>query len=158
MPIAQDKSYWTDDRVAFVRERVNKGHSAGAIAWDLSRLDGRAITRNAVISKIHRSGMRMSTLPGVRKPRAKGATRPYVKRIKIAPPVAVVEVPRPARMEEVAASQRRSLLELTNCTCRWPYGDVGTREFFFCGAPADLAAGQPYCASHALQASRRGNE
>src|SRR5581483_11416960 len=41
---------------------------------------------------------------------------------------------------------RRSLLELTDATCRWPVGDPQHPEFFFCGAPP--RANSPYCAAH----------
>jgi len=42
--------------------------------------------------------------------------------------------------------QRRTLLELTEETCRWPIGDPGSAEFFFCGGPS--LASLPYCAYH----------
>lgn len=46
-----------------------------------------------------------------------------------------------------------SLLELANETCRFPIGEPGTRNFFFCGDPsADLEGGRPYCACHARRA------
>jgi len=47
----------------------------------------------------------------------------------------------------IPIGQRCSLLELSDCRCRWPIGDPGTADFFFCGGKpvADL----PYCAYHA---------
>jgi GcrA cell cycle regulator len=38
------------------------------------------------------------------------------------------------------------LLDAHNHHCRWPFGE-GV-EFRFCGAPADVAAGKPYCDHH----------
>ena len=38
------------------------------------------------------------------------------------------------------------LLELTERTCKWPYGDPSTKDFWFCGLPSK--AGQPYCEAH----------
>ena len=38
------------------------------------------------------------------------------------------------------------LLELTERTCKWPYGDPATKDFWFCGLPSK--AGQPYCEAH----------
>ena len=50
-------------------------------------------------------------------------------------------------------AQRKTLLELTNNTCRWPHGQPGTERFFFCGAlEADLEKGIPYCARHMRRA------
>jgi GcrA cell cycle regulator len=43
--------------------------------------------------------------------------------------------------------QRKQLVDLTKQSCRFPYGDVGQSDFFFCGATALKEA--PYCARHA---------
>jgi GcrA cell cycle regulator len=53
-----------------------------------------------------------------------------------------------------AAGRRgKTLLELTNATCRWPHGRPGAKNFFFCGAAgADLERGIPYCARHMQRA------
>jgi GcrA cell cycle regulator len=52
-----------------------------------------------------------------------------------------------------AATRGRTLLELTNNTCRWPPGRPGAEKFHFCGAPeADLERGIPYCALHMRRA------
>ncbi len=61
---------------------------------------------------------------------------------------AVAEVLR--RIEEVDAgrvSRRRlQLVDLTPTSCRWPVGEPGTPEFYFCGEDAPK---QPYCTYHA---------
>ena len=48
--------------------------------------------------------------------------------------------PEPELIENIIPlGQRRTILELTEDTCRWPIGDPGSTEFFFCGgkpAPA----------------------
>ena len=42
--------------------------------------------------------------------------------------------PEPELIENIIPiGQRRTLLELTDATCRWPIGDPSTTEFFFCG-------------------------
>jgi len=46
----------------------------------------------------------------------------------------------------IPIGQRRTILELTEQTCRWPIGDPGSSEFFFCGG--NTIAGLPYCAYH----------
>ncbi|MEM6439648.1 MAG: GcrA family cell cycle regulator [Pseudomonadota bacterium] len=56
------------------------------------------------------------------------------------------EVPEEARrnLEEVEKNALRlSLLQLTERTCKWPFGDPATDDFFFCGLP--VAPGKPYC-------------
>src|SRR5206468_2292985 len=46
----------------------------------------------------------------------------------------------------IPLGQRRNLLELNEETCRWPIGDPGNTDFFFCGGQS--IAGLPYCAYH----------
>jgi len=58
-------------------------------------------------------------------------------------------VPRTA--PDVPVEQRKTLLELTNETCRFPYNDPCEPGFYFCGDPsADLTGGRPYCRAHQL--------
>jgi GcrA cell cycle regulator len=41
-------------------------------------------------------------------------------------------------------------MELTDFSCRFPIGDVGSDGFHFCGAhEADVYRGRPYCRAHA---------
>ena len=57
--------------------------------------------------------------------------------------------PKPA----AAKSRRKTLFDLTNECCRWPYGELGGKRFFFCGeAGADVARGIPYCPRHMARA------
>ena len=46
----------------------------------------------------------------------------------------------------IPMGQRRTILELNEQTCRWPIGDPGSTEFFFCGG--NTISGLPYCAFH----------
>ena len=55
----------------------------------------------------------------------------------------------------IPLGQRRSLLELTEETCRWPIGDPGTADFFFCGGPTVTSL--PYCAYHSRVAYQPAN-
>jgi GcrA cell cycle regulator len=47
---------------------------------------------------------------------------------------------------EIPVEQRKTLLQLNEHTCRWPVGDPGGGEFYFCGGESmnDL----PYCTHH----------
>ena len=51
--------------------------------------------------------------------------------------------------------QRRTLLELTEETCRWPIGDPGQADFFFCGGQTITSL--PYCAYHSRVAYQPPN-
>ena len=46
----------------------------------------------------------------------------------------------------IPMGQRCTLLELSDNKCRWPIGDPGSVEFYFCGgSPVE---GAPYCTFH----------
>ena len=55
----------------------------------------------------------------------------------------------------IPIGQRRTILELTEETCRWPIGDPGNSDFFFCGGLA--VASLPYCAYHSRIAYQPAN-
>ncbi len=55
--------------------------------------------------------------------------------------------PEPELIENIIPlGQRCSLLELGEDKCRWPIGDPGAPEFFFCGGKP--IEGLPYCGYH----------
>ena len=142
---------WTDERVELLKKLWTDGLSASQIAGELG-----GITRNAVIGKVHRLGLSgrakspSSGTPRPRKPRSPShllrISRPSV-RGNTALAHAYEYEPEPEPIENIVPiGQRRTLLELTEDTCRWPIGDPGTSEFFFCGG--HTATGLPYCAYH----------
>jgi GcrA cell cycle regulator len=55
----------------------------------------------------------------------------------------------------IPIGQRRTILELTEETCRWPIGDPGSSDFFFCGGQS--LTGLPYCAYHSRVAYQPAN-
>lgn len=151
---------WTEERVALLtklwcQDRLSASQCA-------ERLGG-GVTRNAVLSKIHRHGIADrsgSRSQSVRKPRVK--TR--------SPPVA--SAPRPdsnaafrkllnadaasgrlaSQYEEIVIplNERKTIQTLAECNCRWPIGDPQHADFHFCGK--DKVAGLPYCEFHARRA------
>jgi len=122
---------WTDERVELLKKLWSDGLSASQIAGELG-----GITRNAVIGKVHRLG-----LSG----RAKSASTALAHAYEIEEEAA------PELIENVIPiGQRRTILELTEQTCRWPIGDPGSTDFFFCGG--NPVGGSPYCAYHARMA------
>jgi len=64
--------------------------------------------------------------------------------------------PEPELIENIIPlGQRRTLLELNEDTCRWPIGDPGSADFFFCGGQS--LTGLPYCAHHSRVAYQPAN-
>jgi GcrA cell cycle regulator len=149
----QSTESWTDERVTRLRKLWSDGLSAAQIAAELG-----GVSRNAVIGKVHRLG-----LNGRAKSPREAASRPRRPRthsVLIARQskrelalAAVFESARETGQEPapeatvIPFGQRRSLLELTESTCRWPIGDPADKDqFFFCGGPA--LGGFPYCRHH----------
>ncbi len=152
---------WTDERVELLKKLWADGLSASQIAGELG-----GITRNAVIGKVHRLGLSgrakspSSSAPRARKPRS------HMLRVGRASmrgnnalALAYEMEPEP-EIEQydniIPMGQRRTLLELTENTCRWPIGDPATAEFFFCGG--NPITGLPYCAHHSRIAYQPATE
>lgn len=155
---------WTSERIRHLTARWSQGASARQIAREL----GAGISRSAVLGKVHRLGI-STHAPYHRKwkeapaPRAAGPLSHlegvHGRRIPSWVAAAQPYVDDPAVDAAIPIGQRRSLIELTDTTCRWPVGDPATESLFFCGAPSIRDA--PYCAEHqqrayaSLEASRR---
>ena len=123
---------WTREATEQLAALWRTGAPCSLIAAAINRDLDTAFSRNAVIGKVNRLGLagRAADAPRTGKPR--GAPPPF------APPF----------------GRRCSLTELTDATCRWPVGEPGTPEFYFCGGKP-LAA-RPYCAYHAALAYQPG--
>jgi len=151
---------WTTERVDLLKKLWADGLSASQIAAELG-----GVTRNAVIGKVHRLGLsgRAKTSAPASKPRRAKPTpssstpnRPSVSpqthgatALKIDPtPQVEVEIEPEAEpiAELVPMSERTTILNLTERTCKWPIGDPGSDDFYFCGRNSD--PGVPYCAHH----------
>ncbi len=134
---------WTAERTALLRRLWAGGETAAAIGAQLG------LSRSAVLGKIFRlrldtDGGARVTQPGKHAARPSGNDKPLARRRRPgkrygAPPQ--------------SAKRGKSLLDLTNDTCRWPHGRPGSEKFHFCGAAgADLERGIPYCARHMQRA------
>jgi GcrA cell cycle regulator len=139
---------WTDERVALLTKLWADGLSASQIAAELG-----GITRNAVIGKVHRLGLSgrakspSSSSPRPRKARSSGMLRGPRSSMRGNTALAYDYEPEPEpELIEIPLEQRKTLLQLTDKTCRWPIGDPGSAEFFFCGG--ENANEQTYCAYH----------
>lgn len=149
----QKGSPWTPERIARLQAMAAEGRSCSYMAAEL----GCGLTRNAIIGKLHRLGIKgnrqtprapYNTRGSKRRKPAKrttvvrqlfayaGAEKLYVRRQK----------PDPLPDASIPEAQRLTLLQLRDGVCRWPCGDPGDASFFFCGGPTygDL----PYCAAH----------
>lgn len=134
---------WTEQRIADLKKLYVDGFSASKIAAEL----GNGLTRNAVIGKIHRLGLDGRPRPP-RKPRI---VRPRTRHVATSLLAAAALGRSPGYVEPVIdivipVEQRRSLVELTDKTCRWPIGDPGKEDFYFCGGHPH--SDKPYCAYH----------
>jgi GcrA cell cycle regulator len=144
---------WTEERVEQLKKLWADGLSASQIAAQLGN-----VTRNAVIGKVHRLGLSgrakspSSAAPRPRKPRSAShmlrISRPSMRGNNALAHAYDMDLePDPVPYDNVIPiGQRRTLLELTEATCRWPIGDPGSPEFFFCGGNALMSL--PYCAYH----------
>lgn len=153
---------WTDDRVELLSKFWQEGRSASQIAAEL----GLGVTRNAVIGKVHRLGLAGRPKPAVAaqsRAKPKQIVRPAVE-ARIEPnydsPVTVlpISVPSYATPSQVGISEvvipfseRVTIMDLRESSCRWPMGDPMNPEFRFCGARTG-AAGGPYCVAHSRMA------
>lgn len=166
---------WTDAQVARLKVLWAAGASHSEVAADL----GCGFTRSAIAGKIARLGInrgkrvtvaRESTAasaPAI-KP-AQAAQRPSVQPTSHPPQrrnptnsipekvaIANAEPGLPKYLEEPAVGKGLRLVDLTPHTCRWPFGDPLTEQFYFCGEPgADLKENRPYCPFHARKSVDR---
>ena len=153
---------WNDERVEMLKRLWAEGLSASHIATELG-----GVTRNAVIGKVHRlglSGRAKSAATANPRPRK---TRAHPQMMRVARPAMrgntalatafdyEIEAEPEMLDNVVPMGQRRSLLELSEHTCRWPIGDPGDADFFFCGGQS--AAGLPYCSHHCRVAYQPAN-
>jgi GcrA cell cycle regulator len=133
---------WTNDKIAQLKHLFDQGVSVSNIASQL------ALTRNAVLGKIHRLGLSKKR----DKQRLKGGRAGKLVRDRKRAqaqltfgPSNPLPPPHPADLD-IPHSQRRQLLELNWNECRYPIGDPGV-DLFFCGAPKS-ETDRSYCTHH----------
>jgi GcrA cell cycle regulator len=128
---------WTDKKLLLLKKLWTEGKTAVAIAQRLG------VSKSAVLGKVFRLRLERPA----QKPEPTAACSPMMRR----------KGPRfEAEAQDLATRRGKSLLELTNESCRWPIGDPAKKSFHFCGEPgADLAQGVPYCERHRQRAYTR---
>ncbi|RCL00376.1 MAG: GcrA cell cycle regulator [Candidatus Tokpelaia sp. JSC085] len=158
---------WTDERIELLKKLWAEGLTASQIATQLG-----SVSRNAVIGKAHRlqlasrvkkslqsqSNMQKKSLHALSDSTAHAHFCSEKSAVQIIGTSAI-------RMEfsthpiakknagilhkenvVVSIGPRLGLLQLTENTCKWPFGDPLSEDFYFCGA----ASGEdsPYCGYH----------
>jgi GcrA cell cycle regulator len=147
---------WDDKTVTKLKRLWADGLSASQCAMRL----GSTFTRNMVISKVHRMGLakrestkRLKTVSGRNSGWHKTKTKAAkpVKKARAAGPAAAVFQAEPfvSRGIDVPESERKTLDDLGDRDCRFPYGDG---PFTFCAR--QKVTGLPYCAEHVAIAYR----
>jgi len=135
------KPEWTPERIALLKVLWDSGLSARQCGAELG------VTRNAVISKVHRSGF------AARKSSqwASKVAFPRPNRKRGAVQCRIAASPRIISMDEIGAVD--AVLNLAPGGCHWPIGDPFDAGFYFCGE----ATQQTYCPQHhALAYVRQG--
>lgn len=151
---------WDDTTIAAVRECAAKGMSGAKIADAISKHAGETVGRNAILGLCYRQEIpligkgskayrithtRQANEPRNRRTVQRTSFRGFrVEQRTVNQPEELP--PTPIADHEIPHEQRRTLMQLTADTCRWPVGEPGTPEFFFCGAVP--AKGWPYCRGH----------
>jgi len=154
---------WNEENIAIVKARYLSGHTATVIMHEIG-----APSRNSVIGKIDRLGLRRDrSMPVFRAQRRSSrhfaisaydmvqklerrARRAMRKEMPPEPPVPPREMP--IAPECPPMGERCQLMDLTSKTCRWPIGQVGHEDFFFCGAVPEEDS--PYCPYHNVVAHK----
>jgi len=140
---------WTAAQIELLKKLWAEGETAAAIS---ARLGG--LSRSAVLGKVFRLRLGAAKTATASSKKAKSvanggeATAPARRRRG-----GKRSKPAPTPAAPATVRQHTTLFDLTNKTCRWPHGQPGTNNFFFCGAlEADLEQGIPYCTRHMQRA------
>jgi len=151
---------WKDESVAELRRLwCEKGASAGVAAQLLSEKFGGYVTRNMIIGKAHRLGLkhpegRIAVAPRQKKTisvvKQSLTTQPakIIRQSPNFPPCLQVVLEYVEHEPETPSdgSTLIGLLDLRETTCRFPIGDPRHESFGYCGAPS--LVGKPYCKHH----------
>jgi GcrA cell cycle regulator len=148
---------WTEMAIETLRQMALEGKSASAIAVALG-----APSRNAVIGKANRIGVKLTGNLNCSAPRAPRSVTERPRRPAIARTESlgrrslVPAVPRERRpawafaQAQVGEMLKIGLEEIREDTCRWPVGDPTSEEFVYCGI--QTAKSRSYCAGHCRMA------
>lgn len=145
---------WTIERVVLLTSFWEEGLSTSRIG---ERME---VTRNAVIGKIHRLGLSRPrpkkyesyTRPKP-KPRKTGFKPSTDDQISEAREVYNKAASTKADDLKIPTSQRKAFEQLKTGMCKFPVGNPGDPDFFFCGAKCERLV--PYCDAHGQRCGGR---
>ena len=146
-------SPWTEEIVEALREKWSYGKSCTVISRELNSQFGTKFTRNAVIGKVDRINLpkRVSVIRALFG-RAQGTRKRHEPKPPKSPKVKLPTFyqARALADQEIPQAQRKTFFELGAHDCRFPVGEPGSADFFFCGGQAEDS--QPYCTGHCVRA------
>lgn len=134
-------NFWTESNTSILKELVARGHSASQIVRIMS-----APSRNAVVGKCHRLGLKLqgNATEGDRRSRVSIARKaPYE------PPVEPMDEHDEPETPFVPGTWRGVPLAITSLhgrQCKFPTGDADSPDFHFC--EKQRTHGSSYCAAH----------
>jgi GcrA cell cycle regulator len=153
---------WTEAAIETLRQMALEGKSASTIAVALG-----APSRNAVIGKANRIGVKLTgnlhgSAPRASRPTTDRPRRPAIARTEaLGKRASVPAIPRERKPSWVFADAlvgdmlKVGFEEIREDACRWPLGDPTAEDFVYCGV--QTAKGRPYCAGHCRMAYKPPN-
>lgn len=154
---------WNETTTARLKEHIFAGTLSCTQMAEALNNEFRPLffSRNGVIGKAHRIGLRVSSSSKRTPHGAPKEVEQVVVRVRNRGAAGMVKEHQPQVQADLSAfqddlsiplKQRRSILGLDSTNCHWPFGDDphDRKKFFFCGAPA--VKGLPYCAGHCQMA------
>ena len=137
---------WTLKAEQQLRDLAATGLSASQIAIQMG-----AATRNTIIGKAHRLGVKIGKPTRPAKPTVAAYRRaaPKLQQEARKMPVAAVSLvlplpPPPPPSPAPSPDGGVRLMDIRDGQCRWPIGDPKSADFVFCGAPAERS----FCPHH----------
>lgn len=127
-------------------EELKVLNAEGLSSTQIAARMGNGLSRNSIIGKLTRLAIASGYIPTPGKKRnvtkrGGGLIKRYVRKD-------LPELPPQIAGQDIPLEQRKSFMQLNGHDCRWPYGEVGSEGFFFCGAETE---GASYCPTHYAQ-------
>ena len=161
-PSSLPSETWTPERVEQLERGYHAGRSCAKIAEEIG------VTRNAVIGKLNRLGLKrprdvireqLARARAARRKDLKSSSKVNIGRLlrskrsqQSMPPLAFCEPIPSVDIIPINNGHGPSLLELGPSQCHWPFGTPGANDFCYCGH--ESLEGFSYCLGHASIAYR----
>ncbi len=147
MPIFNSVWDTVPELVGKLKDLLTQKLSMGQIADKL----GNGLSRNAVIGKTRRMGLKMpkakTAVSAQKVQQARKKTRIHIASTHVVSTYKeVTEMPAAPADLDIPKQQRRTLMQLESWHCRYPIGEPEDAQFFFCGA--QKIDGSSYCKHH----------